>query len=123
MVNANMQLVLEALRSRKYRQTKGQLAHTDLKGANISYCCLGIMCKVYQESKGDLDMKQGSNGLYYEEHYTDLPVKVKEWLNLRDALGTYETSSLARNNDRGLRFSVIADIIESNPKGLFNEED
>ena len=44
----NQKLWVEALRSGKYLQGKERLVQKD--GPNITYCCLGVACKLYEEA-------------------------------------------------------------------------
>jgi hypothetical protein len=106
-----------ALKSGEYSQTRGMLRRRD------GFCCLGVLC--------DLAVKEGiipeptlsvGNKIYsYDEEAGVLPVKVREWVGLSDVHGNYATSSLITDNDGGRSFNVIAEIIESEPKGLFKE--
>lgn len=41
---------LKALRSGKYKQGRGTLCQTDKKG-NESFCCLGVLCDLYQKEQ------------------------------------------------------------------------
>ena len=56
--------------------------------------------------------------------YTEYVLKedfdsVREWLGLREDAGNHGNISLASENDSGESFIDIADIIESEPEGLF----
>ena len=118
----NRQKWVTALRSGKYEQTINQLANID----RTAFCCLGIACEISGLGKWET----GSvNSIYSTEsdsrtdrHTTTLPQAVQEWLGLRDkygALAIYDgRCSLANVNDKGATFAEIADIIESEPKGL-----
>ena len=48
---------LKALRSGKYKQGRGTLCQTDKKG-NESFCCLGVLCDLYQKEQ-KLNKKRG----------------------------------------------------------------
>lgn len=112
---ANRKKWVEALRSGKYKQCKNKLRKTDLEV--IRHCCLGVACDISGLGKwasnnsftitGDLD---------WVTNYP--PVSVTRWLGLSDAYGSYINSNLAAQNDKGLTFKEIADIIESEPEGL-----
>jgi hypothetical protein len=112
MINENMKRVLVALRSGEYKQARGTLQNTG------GYCCLGVMCDVYEKETGNVLERTPSgllNGNTLRKH-TD----VKEWVGLQGALGQYEDEdSLAALNDReDSSFAHIADFIESEPQGL-----
>jgi hypothetical protein len=96
-------LWVEALRSGKYQQAKGQLA------AGGGFCCLGVACEV--------------SGFRYDPDYISLPQDVMEWLGVAVSNGEYrdgnDTTYLTDQNDTlGKTFAEIADIIESEPPGL-----
>ena len=85
---------LEALRSGKYQQGKGNLRNGD------SYCCLGVLCDAVAPS--------GWRGSSHMGRY-DYPSSVllgEHDLNLSDI------EPYARMNDSGVSFAEIADHIE-----------
>ena len=128
-MNENARKWVAALRSGKYKQIKRRLR--DKKG----FCCLGVACDVYMKATGDGEWTEGRfgaqpevyefrvyvhSGVVYEEAVP--PSIVAEWLGLRTALGEYSIpSSLGGDNEAGKNFVEIADIIESEPDGLFHE--
>ena len=99
-----------ALRSDEYEQSKGRLRRVD------GFCCLGVAC--------ELAVREGIIAEYSGVHggLTFYP-EVMIALNLTTDAGGYGAydSALATDNDRGLTFAEIADIIESEPEGLFTE--
>lgn len=111
-----VKLWLAALRSGKYKQTKGQLK--DSKG----HCCLGVA--------SELAVQQGIVKKFRHSD-TGLMPKVKKWLGLTDQYGLFDVTvvnddgeyfdSLAVLNDTGASFKKIAQIIERQPEGLFTE--
>jgi len=112
MLNKNAQLWVDALRSDEYEQTYGRLEVRD------GYCCLDVACRVYQEQTGiklktdDGDLEGGNLGGGYDQ--------VREWLGLKSPSGRYIGDSLTSNNDEDkYTFADIANIIESDPDGLF----
>jgi len=117
-------LWVAALRSSKYSQTKHVL-HDDL-----GFCCLGVACEVFNELRpGVLDItkapkSEDPSGLVHYDGYADtLPQEVMSFFSLASDNGSYKDDegvggSLAEDNDNGLTFSQIADIIESEPEGL-----
>ena len=110
-MNENARLWVEALCSGKYKQTTKVLHNKD----DDSYCCLGVACVIYQRMTGrDLPVFDGT-----WDDDESLPIEVQIWLGLRDESGMFEDSTLVNENDNGVRFAKIADIIESEPEGLF----
>jgi hypothetical protein len=102
---------VKALRSGKYKQAKNVLYEADRN----AFCCLGVACDI--------------SGLppekWHGNEYTVLPQEVQEKLNLSSNYGRFigaSYMSLVNCNDSlGYSFERIADIIESEPKGLFND--
>lgn len=117
-MNQNAKLWVEALRSGKYRQVKGRLKTVD------GYCCLGVACEV--AIKAGVPVSVGTFGLFpaFDGETARLPRAVRDWLGLRDDYGTHgdDVTSLTHENDHGKTFLEIADIIESEPEGLFLPE-
>jgi hypothetical protein len=110
-----VKLWLKALRSGKYKQTKGVLKDS------IGYCCLGVA--------SELAVQQGIIKKFRHSD-TGLMPKVQKWLGLSGDYGEFNKSiikngdffdSLAGLNDKGSSFKKIAQIIERQPEGLFVE--
>ena len=120
-----MELVA-ALRSGKYRQTKGKL-----HGGSNTYCCLGVACAVSGVGKYEKLSRSDrayvytgpSDELFHED--MELPIPVRDHFGFSDCLGrrkdeknlifgTKEHESLANANDAGIKFTEIADYIEKN---------
>ena len=125
MLNSNAQKWIKALRSGEFKQTKGTL--TKVEDGGNAHCCLGVACQIYQEEVGGLkvELSRHADCLQYNgeacEYIGHLSV-VKGWLGLQNSDGYYdEGSSLVAKNDSGKTFEEIADIIESEPQGLFKE--
>jgi hypothetical protein len=107
MLNPVAKKWVKALRSGKYSQAKGQLKTTE------GYCCLGVLC--------DLAVKAGVLKVFPTGR-GNLPLNVKRWAGLVDPAGGYDGhQNLADDNDSGNRFKTIANIIESEPEGLFKK--
>lgn len=92
---------VEALRSGRYKQGKGQLKN----GTNNSFCCLGVFCEIMEyPQKGDGE---------YVAFYTP---KGRETVSLRsDLLGVeyFQKEKVMTMNDSECRnFAEIADYIE-----------
>jgi hypothetical protein len=126
MNNNNAKLWVEALRSGKYKQGVHHLCLGD------KYCCLGVACEIYAKYH-TLDRKLTEDNImvYKEptnsrEYVTSLPPAVQGWLNLTTEFGEFfskQPATLSGQNDTGLSFDEIADLIESEPKGLFVNSD
>jgi len=102
---------IKALRSGKYKQTKGKL-----KG-KVGYCCLGVLCEI----SGKDEFK--SKG--YLGSFETLPKEVVSWAGMKSRTGCfiinrdYQTSeSLSNLNDSGIKFKEIARIIHKYYKEL-----
>jgi hypothetical protein len=107
---------VKALRSGKYKQAKNVLYEADRN----AFCCLGVACDI--------------SGLppekWHGNEYTVLPLEVQEKLNLSSKYGCFQEdttssriNSLVNLNDNlGYSFDQIADIIEAEPAGLFNDK-
>lgn len=130
MLNKNAKLWVEDLRTTQVLQARHALHRiNDPSGELDSFCCLGRACVVYNFNNVNNPVAIRSlvtiDGtiMLYEEREGILPPKVREWLGLTDSLGRFDddfgTNSLANKNDTGFSFKEIADIIESEPKGLF----
>jgi hypothetical protein len=114
---------IEALRSGKFKQCKQVLRKQN--GSHISFCCLGVATEISGLCTVD-------GNFYLDEtealsYSALLPPCVQDWLNITTIEGRYidkdgSANFLTVNNDSGKSFDEIADIIESNPKGLWREE-
>src|SRR5271165_2259693 len=89
-----------ALRSGKYKQTRGRL-HNKRGGG---YCCLGVLCEI--------------SGMEFNPNDGMIPYSVENWSGLRTRKGSCADTnlrgeSLASYNDHSkLSFKAIANIIE-----------
>lgn len=125
-MNANARLWVEDLRTNP-PQAKGRLREGE------KMCCLGRACEVYRRETGNGEWvpSLSSDSLFKVEGVSDwsrLPDPVRQWLGLQTREGEYEhrlPSSLGHclssMNDCGATFAEIADVIESEPEGLFVE--
>lgn len=121
MPNEPARLWVEALRSGQYRQGHSALRNDD------AYCCLGVACEVYRQitGAGDWEREDSQTGRQAfragrSSSTVVLPKLVQRWLGLVTEGGTYNDSSLYKDNDeKGKTLEEIADIIESEPEGLF----
>lgn len=116
---------VRALRSGKYFQASGALRTED------GYCCLGVLCDVYDSSKWTLATDEDFGDESIEWHYSTefngfnnvmkdvLPDAVMEaaGLDLHNPEVPYgidgTKTSLAVINDSGATFKQIADLIET----------
>lgn len=112
MLNENAKKWVAALRSGEYKQTKNYLKN------NEGFCCLGVLCDLYAKDAG-----VAWNGARFMGSFQTPPRVVLEWAALREPDGDHRAAgmhtSLTARNDNGCSFSKIADIIESEPEGLF----
>ena len=115
-MNENSMKWIDALISGEYNQTKGTLQ--DKKG----FCCLGVACKVYEQETGN-KLPVNEFGTFREDALIREYKCVREWLGLSSGLGRFQETggdcSLTKLNDEGKSFNEIADLIESEPPGLF----
>ena len=131
MLNENAREWVAALRSGDFEQGRNVLASLDGR-----YCCLGVACEVYRRH---FDLPKGrsiSAAAYFFgstpeprrmtspfEGVFVLPGDVATWLGLATPTGRFGPNgdaSLADLNDmRSASFAEIADVIESEPAGLF----
>ena len=98
---ANRKKWIEALRSGEYEQGKDELRCMD------SFCCIGVGADLF-----------GHDWLSQVRYGYEINM---ENTGLRDKEGVFFGGSLVVMNDNGKTFSEIADIIESNPDGLWAE--
>jgi hypothetical protein len=134
-MNENAKNWVAALRSGKYKQCKQKL--TD----GIGHCCLGVGAELAAEAgvcvrTTRTRVDESGEELTITEFdglYGWLSPDVREWLGLQDNCGKFfvgeenplailnikSESSLAMLNDSDKTFAEIADVIESEPEGLF----
>lgn len=109
----------KALRSGRFKQTKGCLED---KNGN---CCLGVACRVAIENGVSLTVTTNRSGeTIFDGHTVYLPRKVMDWFGLATLEGEIigrSFSLISLNDLSGKSFEGIADIIESEPQGLFVE--
>ena len=122
MLNENAKKWVAALRSGKYQQGKNWLRKGD------QFCCLGVACEL-AVAEGIVSYGVVGDVAKYGNKYSYLPREVQDWLGLSHIGATYHGGSKERvnslpiqNDCDGLSFEQIADIIESEPKGLFQEQ-
>ena len=138
-MNANAQSWVDALRSGRFEQ--GQTAlHRERPGETDTFCCLGVACQLAIEAGVDVEVTrvESDERVCYGDlggSPSYLPKPVQEWLGLASSSGDYyevadeddeegyDKNTLASRNDHDADFDEIADIIEAEPEGLFEEGD
>lgn len=121
---------VDALRSGKYAQATSSLCTLDPETREpTGFDCLGVACEVFRKHFPDeLKITFRDRGRYIDVQYDGddafLPDRVRDAFGIRhdDGESDYGPTLVARN-DRGFSFSEIADFIESNPSGLFTDND
>jgi hypothetical protein len=114
---------LAALRSGAYKEGVGCLYNSET-GA---HCVLGVLCELAVQD-GVVQRQDGSDGddSIYNGHSITLPQEVVEWAGVdhHNPLVQYFDEeegtvweAIAEVNDRGIPFSVIADMIEETFSG------
>jgi hypothetical protein len=123
--NSNVKLWTDALRSGEYKQTRGALKNQH------GYCCLGVACDIALKNGVEIVVTESHSVgdipgfTFYNGHSVGLPDVVRDFFGLRDRYGKFEESDISvqdlanLNDSRNLTFEQIADVIDSNPKGLF----
>ena len=115
-MNENAMKWIEALRSGEYSQTQGTLSDKD------GFCCLGVACKVYESETGN-KLPVNEFGTFIQDTLIKDYKCVREWIGLSSGDGEFQETgggcSLTELNDTGKLFHEIADLIESEPLGLF----
>ena len=128
---------VSALRNGKFNQTSHVLNRIEENDGTVqeSFCCLGVLCKLYEEETGELNHeidlvktvgKKQCMARKYDGEAHLLPPAVLQWAGMNDCLGdlseapvelldriknTY-VSRLVELNDTGATFEELADIIE-----------
>lgn len=122
-MNANAKKWVEALRSGKYEQGKYDLRYDN------KFCVLGVACDLMVKEELIKERYMGWGAYEYGGQSRILCKSAAQWLGLCSLIGSYGgcssdlMNSLSWDNDRGLSFSQLADLIESEPEGLFNKEE
>lgn len=99
---------VDALRSGKYEQGRGELRSTD-----DTYCCLGVLCDVIDPANWQrvYNEKRSVYHYYYGSALVSLPTSLSDEISLSFT----DRNTLMSMNDSGVKtFSEIADWIETN---------
>ena len=119
-LNENAKAWVAALRSGDYTQTQKMLRRVT-KENGTSFCCLGVACDLYRNTVG-------GNWDTIVLADSELTPAVMDWLGLEDSIGTYYNANgnnftlVGLNDNEYFTFAQIADVIKSQPKGLFHTE-
>ncbi len=100
---------LEELRSGNRKQNKNSLRSGD------SFCCLGVLCDVYDKDAWKHEVYDGCPGLppsYVVEDFTCQGYGVSDSFAIPIVDTKDSLISLVSLNDSGMPFSQIADVIE-----------
>lgn len=98
-------MVLEALRSDRFKQRKYCLAEDD--GEGMRHCCLGVFCEVAIEAGVPVDREERRTGvagdvyLSYDGCTTIPPLSVMDWLYGADAMIGSPTVVISEPADDG----------------------
>jgi hypothetical protein len=118
---------VDALRSGEY--TQGCRALCRVYTNSKAYCCLGVLCDLYQKNqtknkKKKLSVKPettGSNVISFSGNGGVLPKAVQDWAGMSSSSGEIYASyspNLVKMNDNGKTFIEIANHIEKFYKEL-----
>lgn len=124
-------LWIDTLKSDTIKQGKKRLCVFDKQTNEYQFCCLGVLCEIYNSEMKRLHKKQlditsdlyekddnGENKILfsYNEECAILPKEVEKWSGLPDGYATYgfglHNQSLTYQNDNGASFKEIAKIIK-----------
>lgn len=108
---ANRKKWVKALRSGEFKQTKDKL-----KSLRDSYCCLGVLAELAGCS---WELNEYEGGYDADGVWGEAPERAMQFVGLATSCGIFGDETLTGLNDAGERFGTIADIIESEPAGLF----
>lgn len=123
-MNKNAKAWVKALRSGKYKQGYGRLSTKHPDTNEITYCCLGVACEVYNEAnknnpKALLKKKHFSADVFqFDEQVWHLPAKVISWLGFHQGK---QHNLIKLNDSREYSFKKIADYIVKSQSRLFRK--
>ncbi len=100
---------LKALRSKKYEQCVGSLRED-----KTHFCCLGVLCDLYDPLAWKILFDFESDGEYhFGLHWIVPPRHVIDWAFDDEGNNLFVFNAIANMNDRGSSFEEIADYIEN----------
>lgn len=109
-------LWVDALRSGEYAQAYGQLRRTYGEEAPAGYCCLGVLCDLYDKANKTSSWDNETDNFMGRSAFP--PREVTAWAGMDDdeRNGLFGSAMERRDvismNDDGDTFSEIADVIE-----------
>lgn len=98
---------VDALRSGKYKQTRGKL-----KSRAGGFCCLGVLCEVMGIKP--VWRSEDKSPVHGEYLYDSEECILTHNLRLRAGISPHEEGALIDLNDNGKKFPEIANWIEEN---------
>lgn len=110
--------LVAALRSGKYRQIESALSR------NGGFCCLGVACDLIPDGRWEGEGYATFHDPEERKANLTLTPYVMAYYGFRGDNGGYYggySHSLSNHNDRGWTFDQIADLIESEPEGMFEK--
>ena len=119
--------LVEALQGGKYKKGIEALRRGD------RYCCLGVACDLYKKHEGIGEWAQLGSSWSFLGNIESLPQEVMSWLGFKDEagalIGDIEERSLGlsslmdlNDNEYGMDFPGIADVIESGKVKVYLED-
>lgn len=121
-MNENAKKWVQALRSGEYKQGKGSLR------VNDEFCVLGVACDLASKAGVVTQIKYHDGSYSYDSCSYIAPIGVMDMFGICSDGAKYKTAgrisittTLTEQNDNGMSFSALADLIESEPEGLFKE--
>jgi hypothetical protein len=110
-MTAPVRLLVAALRGGKYTQCYGSHIRE-----GSSFCVLGVACDIYQKSHPYEKWEATPYGYYrFMGHQENMSLAVRDWFGFRDTFGHFGSGyrqCLANQNDDGVSFRELADLIE-----------
>ena len=124
--------LVESLRSDVFTQGKNSLMTPKREDVTVEnatvvdfdFCCLGVACivageePIYDSGRKEWGFKNDTS--YNGIETGVLPTSVRQYYNFSTQAANYRNTKLPVDNDRNnMTFLEIADIIDSEPDGLF----
>lgn len=122
------ELWFKALESGEYQQTTKTLQD------ELGYCCLGVLCRVYEKHMGsvlneEISLITGQKTTLKGGDLDEQPNGVKDWVGLRNGQGlpyngnedAVTFSCVNLNDTKRLTFPEIAAYLRSNEKYYFED--
>ena len=119
--------LIDALRSGNYQQSYFRLRKKNLNiPPHYTYCVLGVACQVSGLGWWDNDTYEIKNTYQPDPSNVQMPNEVAFYYGFNDTDASFKNEdgnwvSLDQLNDDKWDFEQLADLIESEPKGMFYE--